>query len=82
MRTGHGKPAEVMLRRLKERIPEQFIVAKSVLTEDQDQRPLAATGYELFRGLQEEGVVAVTVLPHRQRRPLRQAAHARAAGPL
>src|SRR5262249_24438366 len=53
MRTGHGRPAELMLRRLKERVPDQFIVAKSVLPEDGDQRPLAATGFELFRSLKE-----------------------------
>ena len=62
MRTGHGRPAELMLRCLKERLPDQFIIAKSVLPEDGDQRPLAATGFELFRGLKEDGVVAVTLL--------------------
>jgi hypothetical protein len=62
MRTGHGKPAELLLRRLKERIPDQFIVAKSVLPEDGDQRPLAATGFDLFRRLKDDGVVAVTLL--------------------
>lgn len=62
MRTGHGKPAESMLRRLSERIPDQIIVIKIVIPEDEDQRPLAVIGYDLYHQLQEEGVIAVTLL--------------------
>lgn len=61
-RTGHGKPAELLLQTLHDRVPDQFIVAKSTLPEDGDQRPLAATGLSLFRGLHERGVLATTVL--------------------
>lgn len=62
MRTGHGKPANEMLQRLKEKVPDQHIVAKSVIGEDADQRPKAIIGYDLFQQLHERDVLEVVVL--------------------
>jgi hypothetical protein len=62
LRTGHAKPAEAMLSRLKEKVQDQFIVVKSTLPEDADQRPKAVGGYTLFHDLQLRKVVSVTIL--------------------
>lgn len=62
MRTGHGKPAYEMLSRLKAHVADQFVVVKSVLPEDADQRPKALIGYDLFRELQEQGTITATLL--------------------
>lgn len=62
LKTGHGKPAQEMLERQHERLPDGFVVVKSTLPDDADQRPKAVVGYDLFHDLHARKVVTVTIL--------------------
>lgn len=62
-KTGHGKPAEEMLRELKRRIPRMFIVAASTMPDNFDKRAkLREGGHDLFVRLKDEGIVECTLL--------------------
>jgi hypothetical protein len=62
MKTGHGQPAGAGLSDLKTRLPRNFVVVQSVISDDQDRREMAATGYDLFCGLKEQGIIESTWL--------------------
>lgn len=62
IKTGHGKPAELMLRDLKERLPRHFVVALSTIPDSFDKRQEVRGGHELFLKLQREGLIETTLL--------------------
>jgi hypothetical protein len=61
--TGHGKPADEMLRELKARLARMFVVADSVLPDSYDKRQSLKDGrYDLFLRLKNDGIVETTIL--------------------
>lgn len=60
--TGHGRPADLMLRELKRSLPRQFTVVHSTMPDNVDKRERVRTGYELFLRLKDEGLVETTLL--------------------
>lgn len=62
LRTGHGQPAEEMLREFKTRLPRHYTVGMSTMPDNADKRDKLREGHDLFVRLKDEGLLETTIL--------------------